>query len=123
MQVYSRITSYNVCYTKLLRFGHGTNIYYGAATNVKLLEDEDNPGNYMVGTNKAIIVGKTATTDFVYSANHIENYLIPNMKQVRNSLFESEEYTSKLKTTDPYYGLSNDDPVFNGAAIDSYNFV
>ncbi|MFB6319266.1 LamG-like jellyroll fold domain-containing protein [Saccharicrinis sp. FJH54] len=111
-------------------FGHGTNIYYGAATNIKIIRD--NTGNYKVGNKKALIVGKTETTDFIYTQNHIENYLIPNLINLRNQLFDSLTYISHLSPSDARYGLSNTDPVFNNQHVDttsttirgpSYDFV
>ena len=98
-------------------FGHGTNIFYGAATNVKLLDDDSSTSGYTIGINKAIVIGKNSSTDFVYTQNHIENYLIPNLIEVRNSLFESDEYTSNLLEDDARYGLNNDDPIFDGAEV------
>ncbi|MFB6342486.1 LamG-like jellyroll fold domain-containing protein [Saccharicrinis sp. FJH62] len=98
-------------------FGHGTNIYYGAASNVRILRDEF--GNYTVGNKKALIVGKKETTDFVYTQNHIEKYLIPNLEKLRNQLFDSVVYISHFLPSDPKFGLSNTDPVFGNQTVDT----
>lgn len=97
-------------------FGHGTNIYYGAATNVKIMRDGD---TYVVGNKKALIVGKTETTDFVYTQNHIENYLIPNLIKLRNQLLDSVTYISHFPPSDERFGLSNTDPIFGNQIVDT----
>ncbi len=104
-------------------FGHGTNIFYGAATGVKIIPDDagvvfDGQG-YSIGTKKSVYTGKSSGTEFVYTQNHIENYLIPNLIELRNALFDGVKYISKLDENDERYGLSNDDPIFEGASVDT----
>lgn len=61
-------------------------------------------------------------TMFVYSQNHIENYLIPNLMDLRNEIFVTQpsKYISRLTAEDPNYGKSNDDAAFGG---DEKNFT
>lgn len=50
-------------------------------------------------------------TWFIYSADHIENYLIPNIIRLRNSLFlQDTAYVSKLSADHDMFGSNNDDP-------------
>lgn len=61
-------------------------------------------------------VGKP--TFFIYSQNHIENVLIPDLIQIRNSFFTkvNSPYKSKLKPNHVNYGTNNDDPVWGASA-------
>lgn len=52
-------------------------------------------------------------TSFIYSQNHIENYLIPDLLSLRDKLLQSnDKYASSLDASHPDYGKNNDDPVF-----------
>ncbi len=58
-------------------------------------------------------------TKVIYNQNQIVNYLIPGLLEGRNGILQSDpRYTSNLPTSDPNYGLNNDDPVF-GASVSS----
>jgi hypothetical protein len=61
--------------------------------------------------------GDYATT-FVYDRNHIENYLIPDLEDLRNQYFIKypTTYVSKLLPGNPNFGTNNDDPVWGTRA-------
>lgn len=96
--------------------GNGTNYFYSAATNVRLIKNETT-GTYTVGAKKALAVGEEALTSFAYSQNHIKTNLIPNLIQSRNALFETVEYTSRLSASHADYGKNNNDPAFKDNPI------
>lgn len=84
-----------------LFFGHSTNISYGVSNYVKLLpvgtgengsELDVNVNGFTIGQKKGINFGIQYNTDFIYSLNHIENYLIPDLEM----MYE--------------YHMNNDDP-------------
>lgn len=113
--------------------GHGTNMFYGQSVNVKLMEITQNEYNlgisnheivfskdsryFRIGARKSLYVGQSIKTDFMYTKNHIEKYLIPNLVLLRNSLFLKAAYTSVLDPTDANYGKDNTDKIFKGASI------
>lgn len=57
-------------------------------------------------------------TFFIFSQNHIENVLIPDLKEIRNSFLtkENSRYTSKISVDHPNFGTNNDDPVWGSSA-------
>lgn len=56
-------------------------------------------------------------THFIYTADHIENRLIPNLINLRNNLFvSSSEYTSNIPISHELYGSNNDDPLWGADA-------
>lgn len=58
-------------------------------------------------------------TYFIYSQNHIENYLLPDYITLRNTVLENNPaYVSRLLPEHAHYGANNDDPVW-GAAVSS----
>jgi hypothetical protein len=70
-----------------LFFGHATNISYGVSNFIKPIipgtgEDEiDNEYNgFTIGLKKAVNFGLEYSTEFIYTQNHIENYLIPDLE-------------------------------------------
>ncbi len=81
-----------------LLMGYATNIIYGVSTQIELMptdmpEGTDFTGNsfeqdgvtYDIGMTKGIRVSPEIGTMFQYSINHLENYLIPNLKMLRNN--------------------------------------
>ena len=77
--------------------------------------DED--GNkYRLVKNSGIFMNpKPNPTNFYYTQEHIENYLINDLKELRNNLFSKYPslYISKLEKNSPRFGLNNDDNVFS----------
>ncbi len=55
-------------------------------------------------------------TTFIYTQLQIKDYLIPNIKSLRNALFTSGPYNSHLLPSDARFGLNNDDPAFGSRA-------
>ena len=56
------------------------------------------------------------STQFLYDENHIKNYLIPNLQNLRNTMIQSNpKYTSVFTIGDDNYGLNNDDPKVDGS--------
>lgn len=70
--------------------------------------------NYKLGRTVATTLEQDgAPTYFVYTQNHILNTLIPDLKNARNSVLVTDNrYESVLPTSDPNYGVSNDDTVW-----------
>lgn len=67
---------------------------------------------FRIGLNKSLMAAPDGSpTHFIYTADHIENYLIPNLMNVRNNLFITDpRYSSNIAISDPLYGSNNDDP-------------
>jgi hypothetical protein len=72
-----------------LFFGHSTNISYGVSNYVKVVpvgdgdpdsEIDVNVNGFTIGKKKGINFGLQYNTDFIFSLNHIENYLIPDLE-------------------------------------------
>lgn len=122
--------------------GYATNIIYGISTQIELMpvdmpEGSDFTGNpfdengttYDIGITKGLRISPEIATVFQYSLNHIELFLIPNLKMLRNNYLinqsdiyqcvicdtESEDF-GKPNTT----GSMTEDGWING---DSYNFT
>lgn len=76
-----------------LFFGHSTNITYGISNCINLMPvgsgEEDNGSNvdgFTIGLNKGLNLGLKFGTQFIYTQNHIENYLIPDLEMFRDKL-------------------------------------
>jgi hypothetical protein len=106
-----------------LFMGKSQNVEFGIVKNLVLVPSDDCPsvnciGNPMNGfslgeKNRLSVVPGGYDTYFIYSQNHIKNYLIPDIIQLRNALIQSDsKYVSHLDIDDPNYGKSNDDPAF-----------
>lgn len=122
--------------------GHSTNIFFGASDAVSLVSKKDyyqDPSNYsvvytdttnsqyMLAKSTAVNVGQSFGTLFAYPQVYIEQTLIPNLEELRNSVLmpfstadtaalrklanETGEtfYLSYLSEDDPDYGKSNSD--------------
>lgn len=123
--------------------GNSTNISFGTTDAIKIIDREtyDNVGGntafakeYFVNDQYAIVqqpvIGakQIYNTMFFYTQVFLEQRLIPNMEEVRNSILWQPElypnpqaeadrtkqpvYISKLKADDDNFGKSNSDPVF-----------
>ena len=57
-------------------------------------------------------------TMLIFSQNHIENVLIPDLIEIRNALFTkpASKYTSKLASDHPNFGTNNDNPLWDSSA-------
>jgi len=101
--------------------GHSTNIVYGKCIFVKLLlpsEGSDHvgagltPSNFKIGKYTGMRYNPQFETAFQYSQNHIKNYLIPNLKELRNTFIVNHSgapfnYRSTLPLDDEDYGSNN----------------
>lgn len=85
---------------------------------VKCLQaDLDNPAFRLAESNGLSVVPEAYNTQVNYSQNHILNYLIPDLKDLRNAILSSNpKYQSKLPVDHENYGKNNDDPVFGALA-------
>ena len=81
--------------------GYSSNLLFGKAREVNFKRDLDD--NIALGLEDIIAVGSEFSTKFQYTAYYIENYLIPNLIEVRNSYLitvSEEEYDSYVNDTD-----------------------
>ena len=69
-------------------------------------------GGHVLGVKQSLLAAPEGTaTHFIYTADHIENDLIPNLIAIRNNLFINDPaYSSNLPAGHPLYGSNNDDP-------------
>ncbi|MBN2010030.1 T9SS type A sorting domain-containing protein [candidate division KSB1 bacterium] len=84
--------------------GGSENYLYGMTDILKLDDDCT-----LLKTAGMFLVPKGFATTFIYTADHIKNYLIPDLEMLRNNLFTRSEYVSKVSPDDPMYGSNNDD--------------
>ncbi|NPA37141.1 MAG: T9SS type A sorting domain-containing protein [Chlorobi bacterium] len=101
--------------------GHSTNILYGICNSLSL--EQVGSANfvdsistvsqgYSLGVVKTFSVGEQFSTQFVYTQNHIENYLIPDIIGLRDDLLRNNpRYVSKLSADNPDYGMNNTDGI------------
>ena len=102
--------------------GNSTNMIFGKAREVGLRRNTS--GEYELGVQDIISVGSTFGTYFAYTGYYIQNYLLPNLETLRNSLLismneadynsyknESDQlkFITKLTPEDENYGSSNTD--------------
>jgi len=118
--------------------GHSTNLVYGASTFIDLVPEASSVGcvtgdaitGFDIGPHVGLRVNPEFGTGFIYTQNHIENYLIPNLKMLRDIVLQNNSnYTSVHAIGNPNYGSDNnvatlvvDDNGTNGTGT-SYNFV
>jgi hypothetical protein len=111
-------------------FGNSTNIVYGLSNFLEILPDTAaqasgpvNNNGYVIGTRQGLRINPEFATMFVYTQNHIENYLIPNLEMLRDLQFANnpDKYASNVNESNPNYGTNNDDPVWGSQAASSEN--
>lgn len=131
-----------------LYVGYSTNILYGITDNVtivsrekyiadgaeaayKLFKDVTPPGSdWLLVKNTGLGIFQNYETLFAYPQIHIEQTLIPNLENIRNSILHApneltptqaqalanqtkeQVYVSKLPRNHEHFGKSNIDPVF-----------
>lgn len=80
-----------------------------------------NGTQYQMGvTVVSYINPKGFPTYVVYTQNHIETVLIPDIEQLRNSILtENSSFTSNLAPDHTLYGTNNDDPLWGSSASSS----
>lgn len=79
---------------------------------------------YQMGVVQASYINPDGfPTYVVYTQNHIETVLIPDIEELRNTIFASNSnYTSKIGTDHEMYGTNNDDSDW-GASATSTNYI
>ena len=101
--------------------GSSTNLVYGKARDVNFRRK--GTGNEVeLGLKDIMTTGLSFTTAFNYTANYIENVLIPNLRSIRNGLLQTVSNISGYKNTTgrPVYltTLSPDDERFGSDNYD-----
>jgi hypothetical protein len=128
--------------------GYSTNITYGASNNVTIIARNDrgptdsilfDPPDlpYLVVKREGISLGEQFGTLFAFPQQHLEKILIPNLKNIRNSILlppatqpadaqalansaKRPVYVSKIAASDTArFGRSNRDPFFGDVAKSS----
>ncbi|BDD06360.1 LamG-like jellyroll fold domain-containing protein [Aureibacter tunicatorum] len=119
-----------------LFYGKSKNYFYGDAKTLGLVEadlTEQNGGTipaldpivtinakeYRIGLETTSFVRPDSkSTKFIYTQDHIENYLIVDLKRLRNQLFNKypDVYASEIDASHANYGTNNDDPVWGDLA-------
>lgn len=109
-----------------LFFGSSTNYVVSLADNLTIFKKEFATNNgidvaesvnaetkYVIGQNKSLMAAPTGeSTHFIYTSDHIENYLIPFLTNIRNNLFveKANKYKSNVAASHDMFGANNDDP-------------
>jgi hypothetical protein len=85
--------------------GNSSNIVYGKNVNLKIIPDSQcdidakcvdvsaGGGTYNIGLNEGIRMSPEFSTAFQFSQSHIENYLIPNLTDLRNNFYLKKRNT------------------------------
>lgn len=110
-----------------LFIGSSNNLIYGLARNLTLRRDGS---DVTLGVKDAYTTGLQFKTEFAYSANYIENVLIPYLISLRNSKLtyvanvndfkpsgDSVVYLTTLKPEDIGYGTNNNDKIWGKDAV------
>lgn len=110
-----------------LFIGSSNNLIYGMARNLTLRRDGSGA---TLGVKDAYTTGLQFKTEFAYSANYIENVLIPSLISQRNAKLtyvssigdftpsgDSVVYLTTLKPEDKGYGTSNNDKIWGKDAV------
>lgn len=110
-----------------LFIGSSNNLIYGLARNLTLRRDGS---DVTLGVKDAYTTGLQFKIEFAYSANYIENVLIPNLISLRNSKLtyvanvndfkpsgDSVVYLTTLKPEDIGYGTNNNDKIWGKDAV------
>ncbi|NOQ25756.1 MAG: T9SS type A sorting domain-containing protein [Bacteroidales bacterium] len=84
-----------------LFFGHSTNITYGVSNCINIIPvgtgEEDlgtDVDGFTIGLDKGLNLGLTFGTSFIYTQNHIENYLIPDLEMFYEKLLNEGDADS-----------------------------
>ncbi|MGN0282257.1 MAG: LamG-like jellyroll fold domain-containing protein, partial [Prevotella sp.] len=101
--------------------GSATNMIFGKARDVNFRR-KDTGSEVELGLKDVITTGLSYTTAFNYTANYIENVLIPNLRSIRNGLLQTVDNIPGYQNTTgrPVYLtiLSPDDPKFGSDNYD-----
>jgi len=109
-----------------LYIGKSKNVQFGIAEHLVLVPDSleskvekigDAGGAFIFSKNYGLsIVPNGYETQFIFDENHIRNYLIPDLINLRNvfllTAIDRGRYTSNFNINDDNFAKNNDDPVF-----------
>lgn len=87
--------------------GTGTNYIFGKERMIAPQRNADN--TYSIGMKEVLGMGQSFTTAFKYSQNYIENILIPNYQDMRNSVFITDVPESQYNAS---YPNNTDKPIY-----------
>ena len=109
--------------------GKGSDLYIGKSKNVQFGISEtlrmvpysicgnvecigDTFGGYSFAKAYGLsVIPKGYATEFIYNENHIKNYLITDLKDLRKAFFQpGGKYVTNLAPSHPNFALNNDDP-------------
>lgn len=117
--------------------GSAKNIIFGESNNVIVKKDEAT-GEYQLAMERGYSSGEEFTTGFNYTAWHVENKVIPDFINLRNSLLRhvgnpdsvarpkagaDPIYVTTLTPQDKGYGWSNSDSRWGNKAVGPEGFV
>jgi len=87
------------------------------ATNTSLVTSgivaDDGVKQIIIGMNRSLLMTPDSfQTYFMYTQDHIENYLVPSLINLRNKLFiqKPDKYVSNITAAHDLFGANNDDP-------------
>jgi len=121
-----------------LLVGHSTNIVYGKTNMLQFIPANKCIGNcfdtlivndsiYRLGVKVGLGFSPEFSTGFIYTQNHIENYLIPSLKDLRALLFQRDVYESRLDFSDDDFATRTDTVMIKDGdslvAIDYGNYI
>ncbi|MFY0652810.1 MAG: T9SS type A sorting domain-containing protein [Cyclobacteriaceae bacterium] len=97
--------------------GHSTNIVYGQAVSLQPVPSTDQEcaddncgtvlnGDFKLGPRTGLRLNPEFGTMFIYTQTHIENSLIPNLKDIRNSLLSYSSNPESVVADDEVIYLS-----------------
>lgn len=106
--------------------GHATNLVYGKSLVLQPVPAGDctedcgsiQVGNFKLGINEGLRINPQFATGFIYTQNFIENTLIPDLENIRNSFLTNSEpvggflepvYVSQVPIDDERFGSNNHD--------------
>ncbi len=109
--------------------GHSTNIVYGSAVSIQPIPVTDEEcttgdcdgivnGDFQLGPRTGLRLNPEFGTMFIYTQSHIENVLIPNLIEIRNSILSYSPDPGSVLPTDELIYLSlvpTDDARFGSA--------
>ncbi|MFA9388436.1 MAG: LamG-like jellyroll fold domain-containing protein [Prolixibacteraceae bacterium] len=104
--------------------GKSTNQFYGESQKITIFSNEYNSSYPKANSTSGFYIGKRDDdangielgTTFIYTHNHIENYLIPELERKRINYYNDHTTWYTLKITDSNddrYLTCNDDPRFD----------
>lgn len=108
--------------------GASTNITLGTSNDVTILKEN---GEYVLGVKENMVASQEYDTKFYYTANNVQNILIPNLIAARNNLIQKVDdvatverpasgdvlYVSDVDPESEQFGTANDDECWGSEAV------